>query len=129
MLKRIVHHERIAALKLKAEPVIILRLLMCMPTSEYEDDEVKELYGVIEEIHEEDEKGARNPTIMTEWNSVFVEKNHIEILLDERDSEGEIIEVKCSLTFVKEKDLLSRKHGLRSLREDCTHERTRISNT
>jgi uncharacterized membrane-anchored protein len=31
-----------------------------MPTSEYEDDEVKELYDIIEEILEEDGKGATN---------------------------------------------------------------------
>ena len=30
---------------------------VCMPTSEYEDDEVEKLYDTIEEILEEDGKG------------------------------------------------------------------------
>jgi hypothetical protein len=35
-----------------------------MPTSEYEDDEVEELYDVTEEILEEDGKGETNTIIM-----------------------------------------------------------------
>jgi hypothetical protein len=42
----------------------------------------------------------------------------METLLDHMDWEGEITEVKCSLTFVKEMDMLLPKHGFRSLRED-----------
>jgi endonuclease/exonuclease/phosphatase family metal-dependent hydrolase len=41
-----------------------------MPTSEHEDDEVEELYGVIEEMLEEDGKGNTNTIIMGDWNSV-----------------------------------------------------------
>jgi hypothetical protein len=45
-----------------------------MPTSEYEDDEVEELYYIIEEILEEDGKGATNVIIMGDWNSVVGNK-------------------------------------------------------
>jgi hypothetical protein len=41
-----------------------------MPTSEHEDDGVEELYGIIEEILEEDGKGNTNTIIMGDWNSV-----------------------------------------------------------
>jgi hypothetical protein len=41
-----------------------------MPTSEHEDDEVEELYGIIEEILEEDGKGNTNTIIMGDWNTV-----------------------------------------------------------
>jgi hypothetical protein len=41
-----------------------------MPTSEHEDDEVEELYGIIEEIREEDGEGTTNTIIMGDWNSV-----------------------------------------------------------
>jgi hypothetical protein len=37
-----------------------------MPTSEHEDDEVKDLNGIIEEIIE-DGKGDTNTIIMGEW--------------------------------------------------------------
>jgi hypothetical protein len=47
-----------------------------MPTSEYEDDEVEGLYDIIEEIIEEDGKGATNTIIMGDWNSVVGDKAH-----------------------------------------------------
>jgi exonuclease III len=47
-----------------------------MPTSDYEDDEVEELYDVVEEILEEDRKGEANTIIMGDWNSVVGDKAH-----------------------------------------------------
>jgi diphthamide synthase (EF-2-diphthine--ammonia ligase) len=44
-------------IKLQAEPINILMMQVCMSTSEHEDDDVEELYGIIEEILEEDGKG------------------------------------------------------------------------
>ena len=58
--KIVVCNDRIIALKLKAEPVTILILPVYMPTSEYEDDELENLYDTIEEILEEDGKGDTN---------------------------------------------------------------------
>ena len=69
VVKKIVH-DRIIAIKLQAEPINILIIQVYMPTSEHEDDEVEELYGVIEEILEEDGKGNTNTIIMGEWTSV-----------------------------------------------------------
>jgi hypothetical protein len=40
-----------------------------MPASEYEDED-EELYGVIEKIVEEVEKGATNTIVMGDWNSL-----------------------------------------------------------
>jgi diphthamide synthase (EF-2-diphthine--ammonia ligase) len=62
------------------------------PTSEYEDDEVEELYDIIEEILEEDGKGETNAIIM---GDVWLEIKHITTLLDHMDWEGGIREVKC----------------------------------
>jgi diphthamide synthase (EF-2-diphthine--ammonia ligase) len=52
------------AIKLQAEPINILMIQVYMSTSEHEDDEVEELYGIIEEILEEDGKGNTNTIIM-----------------------------------------------------------------
>jgi hypothetical protein len=41
-----------------------------MPTSEHGDDEVEELYGIIEENLKEDEKGNTNTIIMEDWNII-----------------------------------------------------------
>ena len=68
--KKIVYNDRIIAIKLQAEPINILMIQVYMPTSEHEDDEVEELYGVIEEILEEDGKGNTNTIITGDWNSV-----------------------------------------------------------
>jgi hypothetical protein len=45
-----------------------------MPTSDYEDEEVEELYNIIEDILEEDGKGDTNTIIMAEWHSVVGDK-------------------------------------------------------
>ena len=63
-VKKIVYNDRIIAIKLQAEPINILMIQVYMPTSEHEDDEVEELYGVIEKILEEDGKGNTNIIIM-----------------------------------------------------------------
>jgi exonuclease III len=74
VVKKSVYSDRIIAVKLKAEPVRIL--IVYMPTSEYEDEEVEELYDIIEEIQEEDEKGESNTIIMGDWSSVVRDKAH-----------------------------------------------------
>ena len=62
-------HTQIIAIKLQAEPINILMIQVYMPTSEHENDEVEELYGVIEEILEKDGRGNTNTIIMGDWNS------------------------------------------------------------
>jgi diphthamide synthase (EF-2-diphthine--ammonia ligase) len=54
----------IIAIKLQAEPINILMMQVYMPTSEHEDEEVEELYGIIEEVLEEDGKDNKNTIIM-----------------------------------------------------------------
>jgi exonuclease III len=71
-----VHGDRIIALKLKADPVSILIVQVFMPTSNYEDDIVEELYDIIEKILEKDVKGETNTIIMGDWNSVVGNKAH-----------------------------------------------------
>jgi uncharacterized membrane-anchored protein len=67
--------------KLQAEPINIIMMQVYLPTSEHEDEEVEELYDIIEEIIEEDGKGDTN-TIIMGTGVVFLEMNHIGTLLD-----------------------------------------------
>jgi diphthamide synthase (EF-2-diphthine--ammonia ligase) len=41
-----------------------------MPTSGHEDDEVEELYDIIEKIREENGKGDTNTIVMGDWHIV-----------------------------------------------------------
>jgi hypothetical protein len=50
-----------------------------MPTSDYEDEEVEELYDRIEDILEDDGKGDTNTIIMADWNSVVGDKSNSNI--------------------------------------------------
>ena len=81
VVKKTVCTDRNFAIKLQAEPISILMMQVYVPTSEHEDDEVEDLYDIIEIILEEDGKADTNAIIMGEWNSVL-EMNHIGTLLD-----------------------------------------------
>ena len=70
VVMKIVGSYRIIARKLKAEPVIVLIMQVYMPTSEYEDDVVENLYDTTEEILEEDGKCDTNYIILGDWNRV-----------------------------------------------------------
>ena len=65
-----------------------------MPTSEYEDDEVEELYDIIEEILEEDGKSDKNTIIMGDWNNVVGPHG-----LGRKNHRGQML-----IKFVKEMD-------------------------
>jgi exonuclease III len=56
VVKKSVCSDRIIGVTLKAELVSILIVQVYMPTSEYEDDELEELYDITEEILKEDER-------------------------------------------------------------------------
>jgi exonuclease III len=64
VVKKVVYNDRIIAIKLEAEPINILMMQVYLPTSEQEDNEVELLYGVIEEILEENGKDYTNTIIM-----------------------------------------------------------------
>ena len=49
-------------------------------TSEHEDDEVEELYDIIEEILEEDGKSDKNNIIMGDWNNVVGDESYRNIV-------------------------------------------------
>jgi exonuclease III len=95
VVKESVYSDRIIAVKLKAELVSALIVQVYMPASEYEDDEVEELYDIIEEILDEDGKGERNTIIMEDWNSVVGDKAHHNIVgpygLERRNQRGQIL--------------------------------------
>ena len=80
MVKKILCNDRIVASKLKAEQISILIMQMCIPTSEYEDDEVENLYDTIEEILEEDGEGETNSVIMGDWNSAVGDETYRNIV-------------------------------------------------
>ena len=79
VVKKIVYNDRIIAIKIQAEPINILMIQVYMPTSEHEDDEVEELYGIIEEILEHG-KGNTNTIIMGDWNSVVGDEPYSNIV-------------------------------------------------
>jgi len=83
VVKKTVYNDRIIAIKLQAQPINSLMMQGYMPTSEQEDDEVEELYDVIEKILEEDGKGDTNNIIMG-TGIVSLEMNHIGTLLDHK---------------------------------------------
>ena len=103
VVKKIVYNDRTITIKLQAEPINILMIQVYMPTSEHEDDEVEELYGVIEEILEEDGKGNTNTIIMGECNSVVGDEPYRNIV-GPHGLGRKITEAKCLLTSVKEMD-------------------------
>ena len=80
-----------------------------MPTSEYEDDEVENLYDTIEEILDEDGKGDTN-IILGNWNSVVGDEPYRNTVgshgLGRRNHRGQML-----IDFVKEMDWLSPTHG------------------
>jgi len=76
VVKKTVYNDRIIAIKLQAEHINILMMQVHMPTSEHEDDEVKELYDITEKILEEDGKDDTNTIIMGDWNSVVGDESH-----------------------------------------------------
>jgi exonuclease III len=91
VVKKSVYSDRIIAVKLKAEPVSILIVQVYMPTSDYEDDEVEELYDIIEEILEEDGKGQTNTIIMGDWNSVAHHNTVGPYKLGRRNQRGQML--------------------------------------
>jgi exonuclease III len=117
VVKKMVFNDRIIALTIKAEPVIILSVQVYTPISEYED-EVEELYNIIEEILEEDGKGETHNIIMGDWKSEVGDKSYRNTLYH-MELEEEIREVKCLSTFMKGLELSSPTHGLRNIREHC----------
>ena len=80
VVKKIVYNDSIIAIKLQAQPINILMLQVYMSKSEREDDEMEDLYGIIEEILEEDGKGDMNTIIMRERNSVFGDESYRNIV-------------------------------------------------
>jgi len=78
--KKIICNDRIIAFKLKAEPGIILIMQVYMPTSEFEDNEVENLYSTIQEIIEENGLGDTNNIILGDWNSVVGDESYRNIV-------------------------------------------------
>jgi hypothetical protein len=75
VVKKIVCNDRLIAVKLNAEPINVLIVLVYMPASDYENEEVEELYDTIEDIQEEDGK-VTNTITMGDWNSVVGDKSN-----------------------------------------------------
>ena len=80
------------------------------------------VYGVIEEILEEDGKGNTNTIIMGEWNSVVGDEPYRNIAgphgLGRKNHRGQML-----INFCERNGLIVTTHGSGSLREDCTHGR------
>jgi exonuclease III len=121
VVKKSVYSDRIIAVKLKAETVSMLTVQVYMPTSGYEDDEVEELYDIIEEILGEVGKGETNTIIMGDWNSVVGDKAHHNTVgpygLGRRNQRSEML-----FDFCERNGLVITNIWLKNLKEDCTPE-------
>jgi hypothetical protein len=47
-----------------------------VPTSDYDNDKVKDVYDINKEIFEQDGKGDTNIIILGDWNSVVGDKSY-----------------------------------------------------
>jgi len=63
-----------------AELIIILMMQVYMAISRHEEDEMEELYDIIEEILEEDGKGDTNTIVMEDWNSFVGDESYNNIV-------------------------------------------------
>ena len=103
VVKKIVYNYRIIAIKSQSEPISILIMEVCMPTSEHEDDEMEELYDIIEEILKEDGKGDRNSIIMGDWKGVVGDESYRNVVgphgLGRKNHRDQLF-----INFVKEMD-------------------------
>ena len=72
MLKVDLVSDRIIVVKVQADPVDLVIVQVYMPTSAHEDEEVNEVYNMIEEIVAK-EKGRDYLVIMGDWNAVVGE--------------------------------------------------------
>jgi exonuclease III len=119
VVKKIVCNDRLIAVKLNAELVNVLIAQVYMPTSNYKDEEVEELYDRIEDIMEKDGKGDTNTIIMEDWNSVVGDKSNGNICgpygLGNRNKRGQML-----IDFCERTQLVSLTRGLSSLIEGCT---------
>jgi exonuclease III len=92
---KIMCNDRLIVVKLNAEPVNVLIVQVYMPMSDYEDEEVEELYDRIEDILEEDGKGDTNTIIMGDWNSSVGDKSNDNICgpygLGNRNTTGQML--------------------------------------
>ncbi|PNF32656.1 hypothetical protein B7P43_G15062, partial [Cryptotermes secundus] len=95
VVKKIACNDRIIALKLKAEPVDILIMQVYMPTSEYEDYEMENVYDTTEEILQEDGRGDTNSIILGDWNSIVADEPYQNIVwshgLGRRNHRGQML--------------------------------------
>ena len=78
VVKKIVHNDRIIAIKLQARDDKYFDDESVQVTK-HEDDETEELYDIIEEILE-DGKGDTNTIIMGDWNSVVGDESYRDIV-------------------------------------------------
>jgi hypothetical protein len=90
-----------------------------MPTSDYEEDEVEELYDITEETLEEDGKVTTNMIIMGDWNSVYGNKAHQNTVgpygLGRRNQRGQML-----IDFCERNGIAITNTWFKKPKEDCT---------
>jgi hypothetical protein len=84
-----------------------------MLTSDYDEEEVEEVYDTFEEVIENDGKGETYSIITGDWNSVIADKSYRTRFW------ATWTEKEKSETSNVQMDVLSPKHGLKTRREYC----------
>jgi len=102
IVKKIAYNDRINAIKLQARDDKYFDDESVQVTK-HEDDEVEDLYDIIEEILEEDGKSDKNTIIMGDWNNVVGDESYRNIVgphgLGRKNHRGQML-----IKFVKEMD-------------------------
>src|SRR6476619_503267 len=84
--------DRIMVVKLKADPVDVVIVQVYLPTTDYEDEEVKKLYDQLEEILGK-QKGTDNVIVLGDFNAVVGEGKEDRVVgkfgLEKRNDRGE----------------------------------------
>jgi len=70
--KIVQHSDRLILLRIKAEPVDLVKIQVYMPTSEAEEEEIELMYEQIEELIQK-EKATDQVIILGDWNAVVGE--------------------------------------------------------
>jgi len=59
--------------RLKVKPVVVVIMQVCMPTTDYKDEEVDAVYERIEELLDKETKNKDYTLVMGNWNAVVGE--------------------------------------------------------
>src|ERR1051325_11948362 len=114
--------DRVMLVKLKADPVDIVLVQICMPTTDHDNEEIEEMYEKLEEILNT-QKGTDYMVIMGDMNAVVGEGRDGQEIgkfgLGQRNERGERLVEFCK----RNRMVVTNTWGLSRRKEEDTHGR------